>query len=68
MNHEDIRARDHFLARALSVSGHRVINGDGKSGLWVRNAGVAKPPFVDERGLISHAAAKLLFQEEETTI
>src|SRR4051812_41955459 len=66
MNHEDTRAHYHAIARRLSARGYRVINGCGERGFWVRNADLTKPPFVDARGFISYAKAKLLFQEKET--
>lgn len=51
------------LVRRLSAQGYRVIAGEGKGGLWVRNRDMTKPPFVDDNSFVSFAWARKLCEK-----
>jgi hypothetical protein len=51
------------LVRRLAGQGYRVIAGEAKGGLWVRNPDMSKPPFVDDNSFVSFATARKLCQK-----
>ena len=51
------------LVRRLTAQGYRVIAGEAKGGLWVRNPDMTKPPFVDGNSFVSFARARKLCEK-----
>ena len=61
MSEPDLTAEG--LARRLANQGYLVIVGWSIGCLWVRNADMTNPPFVDEEGFVSFAHARKLCEK-----
>jgi hypothetical protein len=58
MNSPDLTAEE--LGRRLADQGYLVIVGWSNGCLWVRNADMTNPPFVDDESFVSFARARKL--------